>query len=97
MNNTYICDVEEIKAVCTKLINNLENLQSLISECGGIVNEHLIMSWKGDAANAFLNSYTAQDKKIQELNKIAQDLVTFIQNTSIEIETQDKSFERYGV
>ena len=97
VNNTFVCDFEEVKSLCRSINEKIENFESTIVERQTNVTENLTTNWEGDASTTFTEKLTAQTKKITDISSIAKDLVAFIEKASDEIETLDKSFESYEI
>lgn len=97
MNNTFVCDFEEVKSLCTSINEKIENFENTIVERQTNVTENLTTNWEGDASTTFTEKLTAQTKKITDISSIAKDLVAFIGKASTEIETLDNSFESYEI
>ena len=97
MNNTFVCDFEEVKSLCTSINEKIENFEQTIVKRQTNVTENLTSSWEGDASTTFTEKLTTQTKKITDISSIAKDLVAFIEKASDEIETLDNSFESYEI
>ena len=97
MNNTFVCDFEEVKSLCTSINEKIENFEKTIVERQTNVTENLTINWEGKASTTFTEKITEQTKKITDISSVATDLVAFIEKASTEIEILDKSFESYEI